>query len=148
MFFHIVVVWGIAVSFNHARQDAKTVTTFVIVEILVAVALPAFLCASVACFAVVLEFITIGHLDMRTLIPRFIGMVKFEQGLKFDYWVIDDIFYYPLKKKEGRSDKGCWFSVDKSPATWFLAIIIGTAFNLVISYFVDLTLVCSPAGVL
>ena len=43
-------------------------------------------------------------------------------------------------KKEDHSDKGCWFSVDKSPATWFLAIIIGTAFNLVISYFVNLTL--------
>ena len=36
--------------------------------------------------------------------------------------VIDDIFYYPLKRKDGRSDKGCWFSVDKSPATWFLAM--------------------------
>ena len=136
----LAVVWGIAISFNHARQDAKTVVTFIIVEILVAVGLPVFLCASVAFFAVVLEYITIGHLDMRTLIPRFIGMVKFESGLKFDYWVIDDIFYYPLKRKDGRSDKGCWFSVDKSPATWFLAIIIGTAFNLVISYFVDLTL--------
>ena len=134
------MVWGIAISFNHARQDARTVATFVIVEILVAVALPIFLCASLAFFAVVLEYITIGHLDMRTLVPRLIGMVKFESGLKYDYWAIDDIFYYPLKRKDGRSDKGCWFSVDKSPATWFLAIIIGTAFNLVISYFVDLTL--------
>ena len=134
------MLWGIAISFNHARQDARSVFTFVTVEILVAVGVPFFLCASVAFFAVVLEYITIGHLDMRTLIPRFISMVKFESGVKYDYWVIDEIFYYPLKRKDGRSNKGCLFSVDRSPATWFLAIIIGTAINLVISYFVDLTI--------
>lgn len=81
-----------------------------------------------------------GKVDLRMLIPRLIYMVKFESGEKFDYWVVDDIFYYRLKKKTGRSDKGCWFAVDKSPATCFLAIIIGTTINLVISYFVNLTL--------
>ena len=134
------MVWGIAISFNHVRRIEKSVATFIIVDILVAVALPLFLCTSIASVAVVLEYITIGHLDLRIIIPRLVGIVKFEYGKKFDYWIIDDLLYYPLKKKEDRSDKGCWFSVDKSPATWFLAIIIGTAFNLVISYFVDLTL--------
>ena len=134
------MVWGIAISFNHSRQDKRTVSTFIIVEILVAVGLPAFLCSSVACFAVVLEYITIGKVDLRMLIPRLVQMVKFELGEKYDYWVIDEIFYYQLKKKEGRGGKGCCFAVDKSPATWFLAIIVGTAFNLVFSYFVDLTL--------
>lgn len=133
-------MWGIAISFNHARQDAKSVATFVVVEILVALALPIFLCSSIAFFAVTLEYITIGHLDMRTIIPRLISVVKFESGVKYDYWVIEDIFYYPLKKKENRSDHGFCFSIDTSPATWFLAVIVGTAFNLVISYFVDLTL--------
>ena len=134
------MAWGIAISLNHAQQVEKSVATFIIVDILVALALPIFLCTSIASFAVVIEYITIGHLDLRTIIPRLIGLVKFEDGKKFDYWVIDNLFYYPLMKKEDRSDKGCWFSVDKSPATWFLAIIIGTAFNLAISYFVDLTL--------
>ena len=134
------MVWGIAISFNHVRCIEKSVATFIIVDILFAVALPIFLCTSIASTAVVLEYITIGHLDLRTTIPRLVGILKFEHGKKFDYWIIDDLLYYPLKKKEDRSDKGCWFSVDKSPATWFLAIIIGTAFNLVISYFADLTL--------
>ena len=136
----ISVVWGIAISFNHARRDEKTVATFIIVEILVALALPAFLCTSVAFFAVVLEYITIGHLDMRMLIPRLIGVVKFKTGEKYDYWVIDNIFFYRLKKKLGRSDKGCCFSVDNSSATWLITVIIALAFNLVVSYFVDLTL--------
>ena len=134
------MVWGIAISFNHTRQDEKTVTPFIIVEILVAVGVPLFLCTSIAFFAVVLEYVSMGKVDLRMLIPRLVQMVKFESGEKFDYWVIDDIFYYRLKKKAGRSDKGCWFAVDKSPATWFLAIIVGTSINLVISYFVDLTL--------
>ena len=134
------MTWGIAISCNHARQIEKSVSTFIIVDILVAVALPVFLCTSIASIAVVLEYITIGHLDLRTIVPRLVGIVKFEHGKKFDYWIIDDFLYYPLKKKEDRSDKGCWFAVDISSATWFLAIIIGTAFNLVISYFVDLTL--------
>ena len=134
------MVWGIAISFSHIHLTEKTVATYIIVDILVAVALPVFLCTSVATIAVVLEYITVGHLDLRTIIPRLVGIVKFEHGKKFDYWIIDNLLYYPLKKKEDRSDKGCWFSVDKSPATWFLAIITGTAFNLVISYFVDWTL--------
>ena len=134
------MTWGIAISYSHAQQVEKSVATFIIVDILVAVALPIFLCTSVASFAVVIKYITIGHLDLRTIIPRLVGLVKFEHGKKFDYWVIDNLFYYPLMKKEDHCDKGYWFSVDKIPATWFLAIIIGTAFNLVISYFVDLTL--------
>ena len=134
------MTWGIAISFHHVQQIKKSASTFIIVDILVAVALPVFLCTSIASIAVVLEYITIGHLDLRTIVPRLVGIVKFEHGKKFDYWIIDDFLYYPLKKKEDRSDKGCWFAVDISSATWFLAIIIGTAFNLVISYFVDLTL--------
>ena len=134
------MVWGIAISFNHSRQDEKTVSSFIIVEILVAVGLPVFLCSSVAFFAVVLEYITIGKVDLRMLIPRLVQTVKFEIGEKYDYWVIDEILYYRLKKKEGRGGKGCWFAVDKSPATWFLAIIVGTAINLAFSHFVDSTL--------
>lgn len=134
------MVWGIAISFNHSRQAEKTIASFVIVELIVALGVPIFLCMSVAFFAVVLEYITIGHLDMRMIIPRLIRIVKFVTGEKYDYWVIDDVFYYPLKKRLGRSDKGCCYSVDGSWTTWFLTIIIGTAVTLVVSYFVDLTL--------
>ena len=134
------MTWGIAISSNHVRHIKKSVSTFIIVDVLVAVALPVSLCTSIASIAIILEYITIGHLDLRTIIPRLVGIVKFKYGKKFDYWIIDDLLYYPLKKKEDRSDKGCWFAVDKSPATWFITIIVGTAFNLAISYFVDLTL--------
>ena len=134
------MVWGIAISFDHARRDERSVLNFIIVEILVGVLLPVFLSSSVAFFAVVLEFITIGHADLRTLVPRLVNVVKFQIGQNHDYWVIDNTFYYPLVKKEGRKKKSCWYSVDKEPATWLIAIIIGCAFNLVISYFVNSTL--------
>ena len=83
------MVWGIAISFSHVCCIEKSVTTFIIVDILVAVALPIFLCTSIASIAVVLEYITVGHLDLRTIIPRLVGIVKFEHDKKFDYWIID-----------------------------------------------------------
>ena len=135
------MLWGIALSFDHARRVAKDVSTFVAVEVLTAVVLPISIFVGTILFSIVLDFITVGHLDMRIIIPRFVRDVRIESGKKNDYWVIDDTIYYPLKKKNDRmKHKLCCYSIDGSPATWFLTVIVCTGFNLAISIFVDMTL--------
>lgn len=135
------VLWGIAISFDHARRVAKNVNAFITVEILTAVLLPILLFVGTILLAIVLDFITVGHLDLRVIIPRFVRDVKLESGEKNDYWVIDDTIYYPLKKKENRKEhRFCCYSIDTSPATWFLTVIVCTGFHLAISIFVDMTL--------
>ena len=135
------VLWGIAISFDHTRRAAKSVTAFITVEILTAVLLPVFLFVGTILLAIVLDFITVGHLDLRIIIPRFVRDVRLESGEKKDYWVVDDTIYYPLKKKEDRKKhRFCCYSIDTAPATWFLTIIVCTGFHLAISIFVDMTL--------
>ena len=135
------MLWGIAIAFDHSRRDAKSVNVFIVVEILTAVLLPVFLFVGTILFAIVLDFVTVGHLDLRIMIPRFVRDVRLESGEKRDYWVVDDTIYYPLKKKNDRTKhRFCCYSIDTSPATWFLTVIVCTGFHLAISIFVDMTL--------
>ena len=66
----------------------------------------------------------------------------FESGDKYHYWIINEVFYFPLKKRCDRINLTVhgFYSIDISPATWFLIAIICSALYLVLSFFVDVTL--------
>ena len=147
------VLWSIAIAFDHSRRTDKTVSAFVGVEILAALALPTFLFVGGSLLAVVLDFITFGHLDPHQGLTRFIpGAIKYEKGRKNDYWVIEDTFYFKLKKHDKLDglardqDKNelakytCFYSCDKNLATWHLATVVALSMLLAISYFVDITI--------
>ena len=110
------------------------------VEVLTTILLPTLLCAGVGLFAIVIDYITIGRIDLRQFIPQLLPIVTLESGDKYDYWVINDVFYFPLKKRRDRINRGFFYSVDTSPATWFLTAIVSSALYLVLSLFVDVTL--------
>lgn len=143
------VLWSIAIAFDHTRRTDKTVSAFVGVEILAGLALPTFLFVGGTLLAVVLDFITFGHLDPHQGLTRFIpGAIKYEKGRMNDYWVIEDTFYFKLKKhdKLDGQDKNelakytCFYSCDKNLATWHLATVVALSMLLAISYFVDITI--------
>ena len=134
------MLWGIALSFAYGQQHQRNIVFFVLVEVLTTILLPTLLCAGVGLFAIVIDYITIGHIDMRQFIPQIVSLVTFESGDKYDYWVINDVFYFPLKKRRDRINRGFFYSVDTSPATWFLTAIVCSALYLVLSFFVDVTL--------
>lgn len=128
-------------------------SAFVGVEILAGLALPTFLFVGGTLLAVVLDFITFGHLDPHQGLTRFIpGAIKYEKGSKNDYWVIEDTFYFKLKKHDKLDglardqDKNelakytCFHSCDKNLATWHLATVVALSMLLAISYFVDITI--------
>lgn len=142
LFPFLTVLWAIAVGLNHSRQQDRTVTPFVIVELLAAVAFPFLSFAGGIFMANVIDFITYGAADARTALPRFLSSVRFEKGDKFDYWVIEKTFYFRLKKreKEDRYDHGFCFSCYPNFATWVLVAIVSLSVNLAVSYFVDITL--------
>ena len=139
-FYPHAVLWGIALSFAYGQQHQRNIVFFVLVEVLTTILLPTLLCAGVGLFAIVIDYITIGRIDLRQFIPQIVSIVTFESGDKYDYWVINEVFYFPLKKKCDRINRGFFYSIDTSPATWFLTAIVCSALYLVLSFFVDVTL--------
>lgn len=140
----ISVLWGVAIGINHSRQQERTVTSFVIVELLVGVALPIFLFVAVVFFAVLFQYITKGVLDSRKGITRFLSSVKFKTGEDYDHWVIKNCFYFPLSKQaeanKQKGIKGFCSTCHPNTATWILVSIVFLSVNLAISYFADFTL--------
>ena len=54
-----------------------------------------------------------------------------------NYWVIENTFYFPLKKKKHHLDHDFCYACDKSRATWYLSAILGITITLAVSYFID-----------
>lgn len=164
----LAVLWGIAIGVNHSRRTDITVVPFVVVEILVALGFPFFLFVATVLMANVLDFITYGMVDARKVLPRLLRGIKFEKGTDiakqeraaqetegvdggrtihknkkdYDFWVIEDTFYFYLDKREmdDRQNKGFCFSCYPNAATWFLVAILFLSINLSISYFADIAL--------
>ena len=135
------VLWAIAISYEYAQRDDMNIGAFIAVEVLVAVMMPIFVFVGAIPLSIVLDYITVGQLDLRLIIPRFFQDVKFVSGEKNDYWVVNNAIYYPLDKKEDRVKHGCSYSIDTSSATWLLTVIMCTGIHLGISTFMDQTLV-------
>lgn len=135
------VLWSIAIAYDHTRQSEKTVAAFLGVELLAGLALPLFIFVSVILLAVVLDFITIGHLDARQGLTQFLpGALQFVRGKRNNYWVIENTFYFKLKKRSDRLEHNCFYSFDRTLATWHLATIVALSLLLAFSYFVDITI--------
>ena len=135
------VLWSIAIAYDHTRRSDKSVGSFLGVEFLAGLALPLFFFVACILLAVVLDFITIGHLDARQGLTRFLpGALQFVRGKANNYWVIEDTFYFKLKKRSDRLEHNCFYSFDKTLATWHLATIVALSLLLAFSYFVDITI--------
>ena len=134
------MLWGIALSFSYGQQHQRSIAFFLIVDILTTILLPTLLCTGFGFFAVVVDYITVGHIDLRIIIPQVMPIVELESGDKYDYWVIINTFYFPLRKRNDRIRHGFFYSFDTSPATWFLVAIIFSAIYLTLSLFIDITL--------
>lgn len=136
LLFH-AVLWGIAIGLNHYKQQERTPSVFIIVDLLAGVAFPFLAFAGGVFMAIVLDFITYGAVDPRKALPHFLQSVKFKQGEKCDYWVIEEMFYYSIKKrsKEDRYNHGFLFSCYPNLVTWILVAIVGVCVNLAVSHF-------------
>ncbi len=140
-----LVLWGISTSYGNTRRDDVVLSTYITVEILTAVVMPIFFFVFGILFAGVLDFITWGRVDLRTLIPKFLPVVKFEAGINeekkhFDYWVIEDTFYFQVDKRDHSKEASFANSFDKAWSTWSLNFIVCLGLHLSIAYFVDVTL--------
>ncbi len=132
------VLWGIALAYDHARRVDKDVDSFLAVELVLGVVMPLCLFIGGVLMAVVLEFITDGKLNAHKGINHFIPGVAFVIGLKRNYWVIDDTFYFPIKH---HTTKTCFKTCDKTPATWLITASVCLTLLLSFSYFIDRTVV-------
>ena len=163
------VLWGIAISFNQysprllesvigsayncttligpcvlnnsttTNKNTIKATNYIIVDILIGIVAPILLFISTGLVAIVVDFITVGQLDMRNAISYILSSVALQEGKENNYWTILDTFFFPMNKRPHRSDHGFLYSCDKSGYTWCFAIICALSILLVFSYFVDLT---------
>ena len=105
--------------------------------------LPLLLILASILLAIILDFVTIGRIDTRKGIKRFLSSVIFEEGKDFDYWVIEERFYFKLHKRDKhlKHKHGLWYSCDKTLSMWLLTGIIALSVLICFSFFVDITVV-------
>jgi hypothetical protein len=137
------LLWAVALSCYHTNRLEKHISVFVLVEFLAGILLPLLLFLSSVLLAIVLDYVTIGHVDARKRIKRFLPSVTFEEGKKNDYWVIEDRFYFKLEKRDEHltHKHSLLYSCDKTLSTWLLTGIVALSILLCFSYFVDVTVV-------
>ena len=135
------VLWAVAIGYFHTNRVDKDISAFAIVEFLVGIMLPVFLLVGAILLAIVLDYVTIGRIDSRKRIHRFLPSVKYEEGRDNDYWVIEDRFYFKLDKRDEHLQHGFCYSCDKKLSTWLLTGIVALSLLLCFSYFVDITVV-------
>ena len=141
MYYHFLVLWGIAIAYDNARRVVKEVWPYIVVEVIVGLVMPILLVIAVIIFSVFLEYITKGSIEARVIISKLLPVIKIVEGEKYDYWVILDRFYFQLTPhdRDMRSGKAksCGKMCSTTPATWIITIIVGLAFLLAASYFMN-----------
>ena len=140
-FSHCAVLWAVALGYYHTNRVEKNIAMFALVEFLAGILLPVLLIAGSILLAIVMDYITIGRVDARKRINRFLPSVVFEEGANFDYWVIEERFYFKLNKRDDHFSHTFCYSCDKTPSTWLLTCIVALSILLCLSYFVDITVV-------
>ena len=130
-----------ALGYYHTNRVEKRISEFAVVEFLAGILLPLLLFLSSVLLAIVVDYVTIGRVDARKRIKRFLPSVVFEEGVENDYWVIEERFYFKLKRRDHHLDHGFWYSCDKSLSTWLLTAIAALSLLLCFSYFVDISIV-------
>ncbi len=134
------VLWAIAIGVNYLRRQNKTVIPFIVMEFLVAIASPFLFFGSCIIMATVIDFITLGQLDARMLLPHFLHSVKFKTGDKYEFWAIEDILYLQLTKRMDQDKHGFCSSCYPNFSTWLIVGIVCFPIYLVVSYLADVTL--------
>lgn len=139
--FTCTVLWAIALGYYHTNRLDKHIADFAVVEILAGFILPLLLFISVVLLGVLVEHVTIGRVDTRKRIKRFIPSVVFEEGVENDYWVIEDRFYFKLDKRSEHLKHGVFYSCNRELSTWLLTAIVALSLLLCFSYFVDISVI-------
>ena len=94
------------------NENTIKATSYIIVDVLIGMVAPILLFISTSLVAIVVDYITVGQMDMRNAISYILPSVALQEGKENDYWTILDTFYFPRYKKLHRSDHGFFYSCD------------------------------------
>ena len=108
-------------------------------DVLIGIATPILLFISTGLIAVVVDYVTVGQMDMRRSIGYILSSVAMQEGKENYYWTVLDTFYFPMNKRPHRRDHGLLYSCDRSRYTWYFTIVCALYMLLVFSYFVNVT---------
>ena len=138
----LAVVWGIAIAYDYSRRhDKHDVGVFILVDLMIGIIMPIFFFVGAMLMSVVFSYITNNHLDGRKAVTRFLPSVRFMEAEYFNYWVIEDTFFFNMTRRTAYSSHGCCYACDKHRTTWILVFIVFLSLLLSFSYFVDQSVV-------
>eukprot|EP00731_Ephydatia_muelleri_P020131 Em0012g956a len=137
----LFLMCAILCYYRHSDDEYREMYPYILSEILVGILLPIFLFCFAAVHSVVISYVTYGKMDMRSAVSKFIPVVQFQRGTKYDYWSIVDFFYFPQNKKSSEDrEVTIWSARDKNRHTWCFATLVSLQLLLAISYFVDVNI--------
>ena len=145
------MLWGVSIAYDNARTPNKSVNLYIGVDVIIGIAMPMFLIAAATSVSIFLEYITGGRIDTRDIIAKMLS-IQLVKGLKAEYWVIQNIFYFQLNSrdtevrreiKDRKIQLTCCRAISSTGATWILATIASLSFLLSVSYFMDQTVTMS-----
>ena len=146
-----VVLWGIAIAYDNARRPDKTVTVYVIVDVVVGLAMPILLVLSLLLASIFLEYITGGRVDARVALTKLLPGVRLvKTQTNEEYWSIQDRFFFIIKQRDcelhlppsERKEKTitCYSACSHTLATWIFTVIVSLSFLLAATYFMNSTI--------
>ena len=146
-----VVLWGIAIAYDNTRTPDKTITVYVIVDVVVGLAMPILLVLSLLLQAIFLEYITGGQVDARVALTKLLPGVRLvKTKTNQQYWSIQDRFFFTIKQHDSklhlppsaptRTKVSCSNACSHTFATWIFTAIVALSFLLAATYFMNSTI--------
>ena len=138
----VPVIWGITLAYSFGFGDENVIWIFITVEVIVGLVCPLLIYIGVLLFAIVLDYVTMGRIDVRTGVNSVLPSVQLLKAEENEYWVIKNTFYYLIRKRpQNIHTSSCTTTWDFSRATIYFIIIIGLLFILATSFFTNRTIV-------
>ena len=146
-----VELWGIAIAYDNTRRPDKTITVYVIVDVVVGLAMPILLVLALLLQAIFLEYITGGQVDARVALTKLLPGVRLvKTKTNQQYWSIQDRFFFMIKQHDSklhlppsdpaRTRVSCSDACSHTVATWIFTAIVALSFLLAATYFMNSTI--------
>ncbi len=154
--FVIAVFWSFALGFNRSRRFERSVTPFVVANVLSGIVAPTLFFVSTFILGNIIDYFTNHKIEAHLILTRFLPGLKYEVGMDSndkacEQWVVADSLVLKIQKNESMRclipQRICntYFNFCNSclpnQSTILLSIIVVLTLMISFTYFIDISLV-------